>query len=64
MDGRFMMENPEKLMATMKITASVKEWEELRDQLTRDWPSWQFSNLITDLITQARKVIYPTVEQP
>jgi len=63
MQGRFMMEKPEEMTATVKLTATVKEWEELRDQLTNKWPSSDLSRILTEIIGQARKVIYPT-EQP
>lgn len=60
MEGRFMVEDPKKIVATMKITMPISEWEELRDQLNRKWPSNDLLNLITDLISQARKVFYPS----
>ena len=58
MNGRFMIENPDEIKATMKITMTVKDWTELRDQLAKAYPSWGLSSMITDLISQARKVFY------
>jgi len=58
MKARFMIEAPDKIEATMKITMTIKEWTELRDQLANQWPSWELSRNITDLITQARKIYY------
>jgi len=46
-------------MYTMTITASAKEWESLRDQLSNKWPSWELSSQVTDLLAQARKVYWP-----
>ncbi len=58
MEGRFLANEPEQIVFTMKITATAKEWEELRDQLAQKWPSSRLSNMITDLLSQARKVFY------
>lgn len=58
MKARFMMESPDEIEATMKITMSVKEWTDLRDQLQQKWPSSRLQGAITDLLAQARKVYY------
>ena len=58
MKARFMLENPQDLEATMKITMTVKEWENLRDQLENKWPSSRLSQAITQVIIEARKVYY------
>lgn len=55
---RYMIENPKKIEATMKITMKVKEWELLRDQLQNKWPSSPLTSVITQLLIDARKVIY------
>lgn len=57
-DARFMIENPGEIVATMKIRMTVKEWEELREQLDRKWPSSVLSGAIADLLAQSRKVLY------
>lgn len=59
MKCRLKCEEPEKIMYTMTITASAKEWESLRDQLSNKWPSWELSSQVTDLLAQARKVYWP-----
>ena len=58
MRARFMFENPQEIEATMKLTMSVKEWEDLRDQLCEKWPSSRLSSCLTDLVAAARKVAY------
>ena len=58
MKARFMIEEPDKIEATMKITMTVKEWTELRDQLTNKWPSCNLGNAITTVLIEARKVYY------
>ncbi len=58
MRARFLIENPDDITCTMKLTMTVKEWTELRDQLTEQWPSWDLSRAITSVISQARKIYY------
>ena len=64
MEGRFLAEKPQEIVFTLKITASVSEWEELRDQLIQRYPSGHLSHMITDLLAQARKAFYETHETP
>lgn len=59
MKARYMLERPETIDATLKITMTVKEWEELRDQLNYAHPSWRLSSIITNLLADARRTIYP-----
>lgn len=58
MKARFMIENPQEIEATLKITMTVKEWEELRDQLQGKWPSSRLNAAITSVLTDARRVVY------
>lgn len=58
MKARFMIENPDAIEATMKITMTVKEWTELRDQLGGRWPSSRLNSAITHVIIEARKTYY------
>lgn len=58
MKVRFMLESPGEVEATMKITMPVNEWENLRDQLSEKWPSSRLSVAITNLLIDARRVIY------
>lgn len=58
MKARFMIEHPEEIEATMKITMTVKEWGELRDQLAQKWPSSRLFSAITNVLSEARKVYY------
>lgn len=58
MKARFMIEEPQSVECTMKITMSVKEWEDLRDQLAAKWPSSRLSESITGILTEVRKVYY------
>lgn len=58
MKARFMIEAPDEIEATMKITMSVKEWTNLRDQLDSKWPSSRLGIAITQVLAEARKVYY------
>ena len=58
MKSRFMVEKPDDIEMTMKITMSIKDWTDLRDQLEQKYPSWRLSGMITNLLSQARKVFY------
>ena len=63
MQARFMIEKPDEIEATLKITMKVKDWEALRDQLIGKWPSSDLGNTITDLLAQARRRVYPTTQE-
>ena len=58
MEARFMIEKPQEVQCTMKITMSVAEWENLRDQLDTHWPSGRMNQAITQILTEVRKVYY------
>lgn len=62
MSARIMIDNPAEVVVTLKLTASIKELEELRDQLVSKYPSWKFSQILTDAITKARTVVYSETE--
>jgi hypothetical protein len=58
MKARFMIERPDEVEVTMKITMTAKEWCNLRDQLEGKWPSSRLSQAITHVLSEARKVYY------
>jgi hypothetical protein len=58
MKARFMIENPQEIECTMKLTMSVKEWENLRDQLENKWPSSRLHSAIAQVLSEARRVYY------
>jgi|GEM_PF-5859864 len=60
MKARFMIEEPREIECTMKITMSMKEWENLRDQLDSKWPSSRLQSAIKQVLSEARKVYYAT----
>jgi len=62
MNARFMVEDPDSIVFTMKITMTAKQWTDLRDTLTKVYPSSELSNTITSLLIDARKVFYKKEE--
>lgn len=58
MKARYMIEDPDAVEATMKITMTMKEWSDLRDQLEDKWPSSRLSQAITHILSDARRVYY------
>lgn len=62
MRSTFKLDNPDDMQATMTLTMSVKEWRQLRKQLSDSWPSWDFSRQIGDLIGAAEAHFYAKEE--
>ena len=63
MKARLKCEKPEDIEYTVVLTATAKEFEELRDQLIDTWPSSDLVRTLNDLLGQARKIYWPTVEE-
>lgn len=62
MKARMKIESPDDVMVTLTITMTAKKWCELRDQLNADWPSWELSSAITNLLSNVRKIIWDDSE--
>lgn len=62
MKTRMMVENPDAVLVTIKMTMSMKEWTDLRDQLANQWPSSNLSGHITDVVGQMRRIVYAKEE--
>jgi hypothetical protein len=58
MKGRMTVENPDDVEVTLKLTMSLKEWAEVRDQLHSSYPSWCLSSIITSTLASVRNVHY------
>ncbi len=58
MEARLKCESPEKIVYTITITATAKEWEELRDNLNNVFETLVLRNKINNLISQARKIYW------
>lgn len=54
-----MIENPDDVQITLKVTMSVKEWDVVRCGLSRSTlPEISLINAITNAFSQIRKIIY------
>ena len=43
----------------LSVTMNLGKWKQLKKQLTDNYPSWDLSAKITDMIYQAEKNFYP-----
>ena len=50
---------PDDIEIELSITMKLGKWRNLQKQLTDDYPSWDLSAKITDMIYQAQKNFYP-----
>ncbi len=62
MEAKLNIADPSTLKATLALTMTVKEWDELADQLQNVWPSIRLTEVIRDLNRQLRKTYYPSSE--
>ncbi len=62
--AKYRVENPDKIVMTAEISMTMNEWCELREQLENKWPATQLSSVISEMITDARKVFYATEIDP
>ncbi|MCD1645190.1 hypothetical protein [Aurantimonas coralicida] len=49
---------PEKIRATLQITMTLEEWEDLKNQLVDEHPSWKLSSAISDVLSPTRHVAF------
>lgn len=57
------IKDPGEMMATIEITMTVNQWRVLNKQLSRDWPSWKFGAVISDVVRQAEATFYARAEE-
>ena len=60
MRSEFKFQNPDELVATITMTATVKQWRELYEQLPPQWPSWDVARQIGEVISAAQEKFYAT----
>ena len=54
MKGTFQVDNPGEFEVTLTLTAPLKEWEAIGEQLdNRKWPSCNLFSVIRDVVHQA-----------
>lgn len=51
--------NPNDVEIELSVTMNLGKWKQLKKQLTDNYPSWDLSAKITDMIYQAEKNFYP-----
>ena len=68
---RFLVENPDDIIFTMKITMTAREWCDLRDAKQKDssysdggYLVTRLSQRITDLLADARKTFWKSDDEP
>lgn len=64
MRGTFELLKPDEMEATLTVTATVKDWKQLRDQLVDRYPSWQLSSIVADLVHQAELKFFAKQDSP
>jgi len=62
MRGTFVVNNPDAVEVTLRLTMPVKQWKELNAQLVHAWPSWDLSRLINDLTRQVETQLHAKTE--
>lgn len=58
MKAIFDVVKPENIIFQVKIEMSLKDWMELDKQLSKEWPAFELSRTIHELVRQARSVFY------
>ena len=56
MRARMMVERPDDIEMTLKLTMPMSDWDKLRDQLNQSYPGWRLSAAINQMMASARKV--------
>lgn len=51
--ARFQAENPEEIVMALTLTMPVREWRQLRTQLSSAHPSWKVGSMISDMVLEA-----------
>jgi hypothetical protein len=65
MKAEFVLGNPDDLVAVVTLRATVKDWRDLRRQIsTTAWPTSRLSEAIDDLIQQAESRFYAEAPKP
>jgi len=63
MKTRFEPTNSNDLHYTLTVNMSLKDWKEMRDNLTCHWPNGEFKEQINNMISQASKNFEPELSE-
>ena len=55
MRTEFAFRNPDELLVTLTVTAPLGEFRALRKQMAQEWPSYEMSRQIGDVIRAAEE---------
>ena len=58
MRARMKLEKPDDVEVTLIVTMSAKKWCHIRDQLKSEWPSWELSSAISNMLDNVRKIVW------
>lgn len=67
MDAKLLVAQPDEVVFELKVNATVKEFEMIRDDLNRakhSISSWQLVRVLDDLLAQARKIYRADAPMP
>ena len=59
MKAHMKITDPDRIEVTLTVTMPLKTWKELREQLSKDHPSWEFGSKITDMVYQINEHFTP-----
>lgn len=51
--------DPDRIEMTLTVTMPLKQWRKLQEQLVSEYPSWDLSGQIADMVTQATRSFSP-----
>ena len=60
MEANFAVTNPDEIEIELTVKMTLRNWKKLKGCLKDSYPGWDFSRIITDMISQADKHFYPT----
>jgi hypothetical protein len=63
MNATFSANKPEDIEFSLTLTMKLKDWLQLREQLSSDYPSWRVGSEISDMVMQAKTVFFPELEK-
>lgn len=58
MRAKIIVERPEDIEMTLKLTMPISEWDRLRGQLSLGYPAWKLTSAINEMILRARATYY------
>lgn len=61
MKSTFEATKPNEIEFSLTVTMTLKEWVNLKAQMSKDWPSWKLSAAISDMVLEATRTFRPKV---